>query len=110
MSVAKTSRTKPNLPRHFHIAKAIDGVAPAIDMRVLLLNDDATVESVLNDGTDDSNVAYFTVVDVTEPGEPKGYLPGSLQSIRRLLVVRVLPQVVYGNKPARSLAHDERGR
>ncbi|KAI0882060.1 uncharacterized protein GGS22DRAFT_171431 [Annulohypoxylon maeteangense] len=71
--------------RHFHIAKSMGGVAAGLDMAILLLGDATVVDSVLSDGTNGNNAAYFTVVDVTGADESKGYRGHFKVSIDSLL-------------------------
>ncbi|KAI1452462.1 hypothetical protein F4805DRAFT_447360 [Annulohypoxylon moriforme] len=84
--------------RHFHIAKDMGGVAAGLDMPVLLLGDAATVDSVLNQDANDSDAAYFTVVDVTGVDKPEGYQGHFKVSVNSLLC-ELYPKLSMGLTP-----------
>ncbi|KAI8628636.1 hypothetical protein F5Y19DRAFT_476183 [Xylariaceae sp. FL1651] len=51
---------------YFHIAKTMGAVATGLDISVLLVGNAEVVDSVLNDGANNSGVPYVTAIDVTD--------------------------------------------
>ncbi|KAI1497267.1 hypothetical protein F5X99DRAFT_397652 [Biscogniauxia marginata] len=84
--------------RHFHIAKAMGGIAAGLNISVLLMGDAGAVNSVLNDDTDDGSVPYITAVDVTEAGEPGGY-PGHFKVSIDSLLCELYPKLSMVLRP-----------
>ncbi|KAI1076083.1 hypothetical protein F5B20DRAFT_341154 [Whalleya microplaca] len=84
--------------RHFHVAKAMGGVAVGMDISVLLVGDVGAVDSVLNDDATDESVPYITAVDVTEPGELGGF-PGHFKVSIDSLLCELYPKVSMGLSP-----------
>ncbi|KAI2465556.1 hypothetical protein F4781DRAFT_435313 [Annulohypoxylon bovei var. microspora] len=73
--------------RHFHLAKAMGGVAAGLDISVLVLGDARAVDSALTDGTNDS-----------EAGEPGGY-PGHFKVSIDSLLCELYPKLCMGLSP-----------
>ncbi len=74
------------------------GVTTGLDISVLLLGDARAVDSVLNDGTNDSGVPYISAVDVTEAGESGGY-PGHFKVSIDSLLSELYPKLSMGLSP-----------
>ncbi|XXG96969.1 Checkpoint protein hus1 [Hypoxylon texense] len=83
--------------RHFHVAKAMGGVAAGLDLNVLLLVDEGVIDSVLNDDAN-NRVPYLTAVDVTEAGESGGY-PGRFKVSIDSLLCELYPKLSMGLSP-----------
>ncbi|KAI1766511.1 hypothetical protein GGR53DRAFT_528599 [Hypoxylon sp. FL1150] len=84
--------------RHFYIAKAMGGVAAGLDLSVLLIADEGAVDSILDDGADDSGAPYITAVDVKESSEPGSY-PGHFKVAVGSLLCELYPKLSTGLSP-----------
>ncbi|KAK7958034.1 hypothetical protein PG996_010525 [Apiospora saccharicola] len=84
--------------RHFHIARAMGGVAAGLDLELFLLVDEGVVASVLDDG---GASPYLVAVDVAEPVAnemPAGY-PGLFRVAGDVLLSELYPKLGMGLSP-----------